>query len=694
MRNKSIRAVPRQAISLLCVGLMVQALLVAGGCGAPTNFSPEADGTIRIPLAGDDPISLALEGTAFADPTTLEIDLAAGLFRIRFRDPQLRLEGRFDGSGLTVVGDKRNQDAGGALTITELVFANGDAAATFELDLSKRITRIGTSAGAEWVSPRGQSEEPAGLLGRSYRVAGNHADSAGYAAANAGLFEYAAMCDDEWREDPNPVVVASQQEAQAAFFIPGRVALNFVTRWVLSVTLGITMVDVVIAVLGQITEFLSGIAPCVAEGGVCDEDHPCCTGLTCENGVCLVLSGSDGIVNSNGGVFQGAGGVSVTIPPGAVDQETPISLEAVSADDLGIDVPPGYEFIGAAALDIGEVTLNQGARIAVPAPGGVLDDAEIYVAQVVDHAGTMKYRMVESAVVEGETVVSDEFALLAGIVESGTYCFLWPQTALGWVSGQMTLDGEAVPQAVATISGNFFRDVADQDGNYALPTWEGNFVVVAFDSLTGASGEQASYLPSEDNSVTLNIALAVIDLAVNSALENGSFETGDLSGWTLEGDGSVVEGLGPIQPQDGSFMAMIINSDDAIEGTMSGLRQAFTVPAGATTLVLWYNLVSEEYPEYVEAEYNDVFLATLQTPNGSVEIAFEEVSSAAFEPVEGVDFPSGDVTVGQTGWLEATVDITLYAGTDDIVTLTIHDVGDALFDTVVLIDGIALTGGS
>jgi len=82
---------------------------------------------------------------------------------------------------------------------------------------------------------------------------------------------------------------------------------------------------------------------------------------------------------------------------------------------------------------------------------------------------------------------------------------------------------------------------------------------------------------------------------------------------------------------------------------------------------------------------------TLHTPDGSKEVAFEEVNSANFEPVSGIPCGSGDCTWGQTGWSGKFIDVSQWAGTDDTLTLSVHDVGDTIFDTVVLLDDIFIS---
>ena len=78
----------------------------------------------------------------------------------------------------------------------------------------------------------------------------------------------------------------------------------------------------------------------------------------------------------------------------------------------------------------------------------------------------------------------------------------------------------------------------------------------------------------------------------------------------------------------------------------------------------------------------------MHTPDGSREIAFNSVNTAVWQSVSGINFPGGDSTCGQTGWITESIDVSQWAGTDDTLTLTVHDVGDTIYDTAVLLDGI------
>jgi len=395
------------------------------------------------------------------------------------------------------------------------------------------------------------------------------------------------------------------------------------------------------------------------------------------------------IIPPEGGEIQGEGGIVLIVPGGATSDPIPVTITVLQENDLGATPPPNTTFLGGAAIDMGQNELMDNADISMPAPDGVPDGAEVYLAKLVEYAGQTMFQMVDTAIVQNGIIVSQDPAF-PGVTTSGSYCFLLAQN-VGWVEGQVTNinSGIAVPEAVVTISGGYWLDIADDSGYYSLPAWAGNFIVNAFDDQTGDFGEKQGFMPNDGATVLINVEIGESSGPTQSTLVNGNFEDG-LTGWVLSGAGSVVSSLGPISPYEGNYMAMISSGSGAVGGSSSALEQSFTVPSDATTLTIHYNFISEEYPEFVGSQYNDVFNATLHTPDGSIEIAFNSVNTAVWQSVSGIDFPGGDSTCGQTGWITESIDVSQWAGTDDTLTLTVHDVGDTIYDTVVLIDDIEL----
>jgi hypothetical protein len=394
------------------------------------------------------------------------------------------------------------------------------------------------------------------------------------------------------------------------------------------------------------------------------------------------------VIPPEGGVIQGEGGIFLIVPGGATSEPIPVTITQLLESELGAPTPPNTTFLGGATVDIGANKLDDNADISIPAPAGVLDGAVVYLVKVVEYASQNVFYMVDTAIVQNGIITSQDPAF-PGITTTGSYVFLLWSTGAGWVEGQVSNvnTGSSIPDAVVTLSGGYWLDIADANGFYSLPAWAGNFVVNAFDDSTGDFGEKQGFMPYGGATVIANVEIGESSGETQTTLINGNFEDG-LTGWSLSGAGDVIGSFGPIFPYEGNYMAMISSGDGAIGESSSSLEQTFTVPTGAKELSLHYNFISEEYPEYVGSSFNDVMNVTLHTPDGSREVAFEEVNSANFQPVSGVPCGSGDCTWGQTGWLETSVDVSEWAGTDDTLTLTVHDVGDTVYDTVVLLDAI------
>jgi hypothetical protein len=99
----------------------------------------------------------------------------------------------------------------------------------------------------------------------------------------------------------------------------------------------------------------------------------------------------------------------------------------------------------------------------------------------------------------------------------------------------------------------------------------------------------------------LGTALALAALTGHAAIINGSFETGDLSGWTVGGTG-VAEARAIGSPADGRYLAYLSTfSTDDRDPTVSSLSQTFN---GAGAIQFAWNFTTEELP-LVDGGYLD-----------------------------------------------------------------------------------------
>ena len=126
------------------------------------------------------------------------------------------------------------------------------------------------------------------------------------------------------------------------------------------------------------------------------------------------------------------------------------------------------------------------------------------------------------------------------------------------------------------------------------------------------------------------------------------------------------------------------------------VRLELKAPAKARSFSFDFNFFSAEYPEYVNQSYNDTFYAILEAPSTNrgrpTNIAFDsdnnsmEVDNNYFQnpfhpiPNTGTGFDAH----GSTGWLRTSWPIR--GGENLLLTFSIHDEGDAIYDSLVVLD--------
>jgi len=126
------------------------------------------------------------------------------------------------------------------------------------------------------------------------------------------------------------------------------------------------------------------------------------------------------------------------------------------------------------------------------------------------------------------------------------------------------------------------------------------------------------------------------------------------------------------------------------------VRLELTAPQWARSFSFDFNFFSSEYPEYVKQNFNDTFYAVLEAPstnNGQpTNIAFDANSNSIevdnnyfqnpFHPIPNTG--TGFDAHGSTGWLRTSWPIT--GGQRFFLTFSIHDEGDGIYDSLVVLD--------
>jgi hypothetical protein len=184
---------------------------------------------------------------------------------------------------------------------------------------------------------------------------------------------------------------------------------------------------------------------------------------------------------------------------------------------------------------------------------------------------------------------------------------------------------------------------------------------------------------------------------------NGDFEFGNLQGWTTLGDGRVITRLGFLDPYEGSFMG-IISTGLGFTETSGAIYQSFTVADTVNSITLNWNFLSEEFLEFIGSQFQDFFRISITDGSGATTVLFSRTVdqiAAAFQctdeggpncsliPVSpGIVFDQGDVWM--TGWQTLTLNLAPYRGQTVTIKFEAGDVGDSIYDTAVLLDGMVV----
>lgn len=179
---------------------------------------------------------------------------------------------------------------------------------------------------------------------------------------------------------------------------------------------------------------------------------------------------------------------------------------------------------------------------------------------------------------------------------------------------------------------------------------------------------------------------------------NGSFETGDLTGWSSVGNGSIqvlrFGQLGPLTPVSGRYFALVGNGpgDVGNDGNPDmGLLQSnsFTV-SHASSLEYSFDFLTSEFTGIdADPTHLDSFAISLLPQGGSpIQLESGDVSSLSFLPIDqgnAVAAPDGTSLIDHLGMQAGTY--FMLPGTYSLL-FQVNDAGDGSFDSAILADDV------
>jgi len=183
-------------------------------------------------------------------------------------------------------------------------------------------------------------------------------------------------------------------------------------------------------------------------------------------------------------------------------------------------------------------------------------------------------------------------------------------------------------------------------------------VTVGFTSAANAlaSGLYTASLAFTDNNTSLTLARPVTLQVSQSLIQNGGFETGDFTSWTLSGSTGgnlVTESFGGISPHSGNYFALLGQL-----GSLAYISQTVPTSPGQSYLLSFW--LSNPTGEKNVTE----FLVNWNTNQPSVNTIFSETNFSAFNWINEqlVVTATGTSTVLQFGFR----DDPAYLGLDDV----------------------------
>ncbi|MFC1783851.1 Ig-like domain-containing protein, partial [Planctomycetota bacterium] len=132
------------------------------------------------------------------------------------------------------------------------------------------------------------------------------------------------------------------------------------------------------------------------------------------------------VLGSDGGAIKASDGTIVTIAPGALDDESTITIDPVIEADLSLEVPEPFGFVGAFDLDLGDGSLTETAQITIPVSPDIPVGEIVYFFRetaLLDESGQELnfWILIDTGVVSADAIAKTTSPPYPGFSEGGQY---------------------------------------------------------------------------------------------------------------------------------------------------------------------------------------------------------------------------------------------------------------------------------
>ena len=192
-----------------------------------------------------------------------------------------------------------------------------------------------------------------------------------------------------------------------------------------------------------------------------------------------ILSGRESVRSAGGSqaVTVTSGGASLSIPEGALPEDTAVSIQRETAISPFVPQPPGFVAQSEVRVDLSGASLTLAAELKVPG-AGVPAGGSLFVARVERVGSETRLQVVAWAERVGGEIVTRPRPPLPGLRQGGRYVVYHAAPAVGFLAGVTRAGGQPTP-ALVTTPGLPFVGISGTGGTYSVLTLAGSVTASA-----------------------------------------------------------------------------------------------------------------------------------------------------------------------------------------------------------------------
>ncbi|HET7752212.1 MAG TPA: Ig-like domain-containing protein, partial [Terriglobales bacterium] len=220
-----------------------------------------------------------------------------------------------------------------------------------------------------------------------------------------------------------------------------------------------------------------------------------------------ILAGREGVRGQPGGndpLTLSDGTSTLSVPGGALSQDTAISVQSTSLEDF-VPTSSNMAAIQEALVDFSGETLNTPAQLSIAATG--LNPSDTFLLTQVQRINGVPYMVaVALARINGQNLSSITSPGFPGVTQGGEYVFYDILAPVGFVQGVTSSTASAVSALVLTDSLQI-AGISGANGHYIVPALAGTANLKASAPNTSLAGTASAQVIA-GQTVTANILLA------------------------------------------------------------------------------------------------------------------------------------------------------------------------------------------